>query len=88
MRYPGDPLGDVQYPVVQLVGGKGPVGVADPYGLGCVHGVAGEHHLHGVPEPYQPGMHGEVRRSSHPQDRVGDGGVVGQVDEVAGGDEF
>ena len=61
VRHTGDSLGDVEHPFVQFVGGKRSVGIADPYRLGGIHGVAGEHHLHGVSESHQPGMHSEVR---------------------------
>ena len=88
MGHAGDPFGDVQDAFLQLVGWEGPVGVSDPYRLGGVHGVAGQDHLHGIAEADQPGVYGEVRGTGHSQDRVRDGGVVGQVDEVAGGGQL
>ena len=81
-------FGDCQYRVVEVAGRIGPVGVTGPDGFVGVHGVAGQHHLHGVSHADQPRVDGEIRRPCDPQDRMGDGGVVGQVDEVAGRRQF
>ena len=57
-------------------------------GLAAGHRVARQHQFHGAAHADQPGVILHVGRAHQPHRRIADLGVVGDVDDIAGGGEF
>ena len=84
----GGAFGKIQRALLELMERKRTRRKTPFRGLASGHGVAGQHQFHGTAHADQPWMILHVRRAHQPHRRITDLGIVGDVDDIAGGREF
>jgi hypothetical protein len=84
----GGASGKVQRLLLELIERKRTRRKAPIRGLASGYGVTRQHQFHGSTHADQPRVILHVRRAHQPHRRISDLGIVGDIDDIAGGCEF